>query len=225
MNKVTENRAAKNKELVGKKFGSITVIELIEEKDKYGYFQCKCKCDCGNEIITTLSRVKLGRVISCGCSRKGIREYEDLTGFKFGNLTAMKRSELELGRTYWICKCDCGNESKVRADSLKDGSVISCGCSSSKNLKKGADAGRYEGTKIHLISERKISSNNTSGITGVSWDRRRRKWTANIGFKGKNIFLGAYEHKESAIKARKEAEEKYFKPMIEEYENGGQINE
>lgn len=225
MNKVTKNRALKNKELIGKKFGLLTILDVLEEKDNDGYFKCKCKCDCGNEVITTVSRVKLGRTVSCGCSRKGIREYENLEGKKFGKLTVVKRSELEAGKVYWICKCDCGNESKVRSDSLKDGSVISCGCTSSENLKKGSNAGRYKGTKIHLISRRKINSNNTSGITGVSWNRKGQKWTASIWFKGKNIYLGAYIYREDAMKARKKAEEKYYKPIIEEYKNGGKAND
>lgn len=28
----------------------------------------------------------------------------------------------------WLCKCDCGTEKVIRADSLKDGSIQSCGC-------------------------------------------------------------------------------------------------
>ena len=31
-------------------------------------------------------------------------------------------------KTYWKCKCDCGNELTVRSDHLKNGSIVSCGC-------------------------------------------------------------------------------------------------
>lgn len=70
MNKVTKNRASKNKYLEGEKFKYLTIIEVLEEKDTQGYFKCKCRCDCGNETITTISRVKRGTVTSCGCLAK-----------------------------------------------------------------------------------------------------------------------------------------------------------
>lgn len=54
-------------------------------------------------------------------------------------------------------------------------------------------------------------SNNTSGHVGVHWDKSRNKWTAQIGYMNKNIHLGRYDDIEDAIKARKEAEKKYYK--------------
>lgn len=52
----------------------------------------------------------------------------DLTGQKFGQLTAIKRGE-NIGKyTRWLCKCDCGNESLVRTDYLRNGHTTSCGC-------------------------------------------------------------------------------------------------
>lgn len=56
----------------------------------------------------------------------------------------------------------------------------------------------------------KLKSNNTSGVTGVYWKKDRQKWQAKIMVNYKNINLGTYINKEDAIKARKEAEEKYF---------------
>lgn len=63
----------------------------------------------------------------------------------------------------------------------------------------------------------KKSKNNTSGVKGVGWDSSRGKWRAQITFKGKNYGLGSYSTKEEAIRARKEAEEKLFKPILEKY--------
>ena len=54
------------------------------------------------------------------------------------------------------------------------------------------------------------SKNNTSGKTGVSWNKSRMKWEAYIWHNKKKIFLGGYLSKEEAIAARKEAEIKYF---------------
>lgn len=31
-------------------------------------------------------------------------------------------------KSYWLCRCDCGNETIVRSDQLKSGTTQSCGC-------------------------------------------------------------------------------------------------
>lgn len=53
---------------------------------------------------------------------------EDLTGRKFGRLTAIEFSHKERNRIYWKCRCDCGNEVTIRSDGLKTGHANSCGC-------------------------------------------------------------------------------------------------
>ena len=52
----------------------------------------------------------------------------DLTGQRFGSLTAIRRGENKGKYTRWICKCDCGNETLVRTDYLRNGHTTSCGC-------------------------------------------------------------------------------------------------
>ena len=56
----------------------------------------------------------------------------------------------------------------------------------------------------------RVKDNNSSGVTGVSWASREEKWRAYIAHNGKFYSLGYYTNKEDAIKARKEAEVKYF---------------
>ena len=63
----------------------------------------------------------------------------------------------------------------------------------------------------------KISKRNTSGVTGVDWSKTRNLWRARIHFKRKEILLGYYTNFDDAVKARKEAEEKYYG----EYAYGG----
>ena len=57
---------------------------------------------------------------------------------------------------------------------------------------------------------RKKQSNNKSGCSGVSWNKVINKWTAHIGYKGNYIYLGYFTNIEDAIKARQDAELKYF---------------
>lgn len=49
-------------------------------------------------------------------------------------------------------------------------------------------------------------SNNSSGITGVYWYERYRKWAAQITINGKVKYLGRFEEVDDAISARKAAE-------------------
>lgn len=56
----------------------------------------------------------------------------------------------------------------------------------------------------------KLNKNNTSGVTGVYWKERDKKWIATIGLNYKKIHLGQFTNKADAIRARREAEERYF---------------
>lgn len=52
----------------------------------------------------------------------------DLTGQRFGKLTVLEECGRKNGSVVWRCKCDCGNEVSVRANSLRKGKTMSCGC-------------------------------------------------------------------------------------------------
>lgn len=55
-----------------------------------------------------------------------------------------------------------------------------------------------------------LRSDNTSGQVGVCWDKRCERWYSRIHVEsGKAKFLGYFDNKESAIRARKRAEALY----------------
>ena len=113
----------------------------------------------------------------------------------------------------WKCVCDCGNEVIVNAHSLKDGKTKSCGCLNTEVRSKTAKDrfGFVDGTTLSGISSsRKINKNNSTGVRGVSFDKKRNKWVAQITFQRKNHCLGRFSKKEDAIKARLEGEERFF---------------
>lgn len=56
----------------------------------------------------------------------------DFTGMRFGRLTVVEKADH--GRSWWKCKCDCGNEKEVVAYRLFE--LKSCGCYEKENLKK-----------------------------------------------------------------------------------------
>ena len=55
-----------------------------------------------------------------------------------------------------------------------------------------------------------IAKNNTSGITGVVFDKRYNQWIAQITINYQNKRLGSFVNKEDAIRARLYAEKEYF---------------
>lgn len=165
---------------------------------------------------------------SCGCYNVSKNHFksEDITGETFGRLTAIRPTEKKTsdGSVVWKCKCSCGNIAYSSVKLLKSGDVQSCGCLGIENsVKNGKHAGKtikeeycIAGTNINNLTA-KIGSNNTSGIKGVCWDKRRNKWLAQIGFRGRNYNLGRYAKIEDAAEARKEAEEKMFVDFLEWY--------
>lgn len=57
------------------------------------------------------------------------KKSQDLTGLPFGYYTAIRQDGCNSqGVPYWLCRCRCGNEKRVRVDHLLDGSTKSCGC-------------------------------------------------------------------------------------------------
>lgn len=128
-------RAAIN--LVGQKFGRLTVIERDTTKPagagKSAYW--KCVCDCGNYKTVRTDKLRNGETLSCGCYSKEVHTklfLKDLTNQTFGRLTVIERDTSKLmGKenfAYWLCKCQCGNIVSVRGDHLRNGTTQSCGC-------------------------------------------------------------------------------------------------
>lgn len=51
-----------------------------------------------------------------------------------------------------------------------------------------------------------IRKNNSSGVSGVSYSKKEKKWLARINVKGRYARIGAFEDFEDAVSARKQAE-------------------
>ena len=65
-------------------------------------------------------------------------------------------------------------------------------------------------THSENIQNKGLAHNNQSGVTGVCWRERLKKWQAYITVQQKQINLGYFTDKDAAIQARKNAEMKYF---------------
>ncbi len=58
----------KSENIIGKKYGKLTVIKQISNSTHGNKYLCKCEC--GNEKEVIKSNLKSGRTTSCGCARK-----------------------------------------------------------------------------------------------------------------------------------------------------------
>lgn len=61
----------------------------------------------------------------------------DLSGMRFGRLTAKHYSTKNDGRKAWVCVCDCGTEIEVRGAALRTGKTRSCGCFKAERMAAG----------------------------------------------------------------------------------------
>ncbi|OGJ58310.1 hypothetical protein A2635_05320 [Candidatus Peribacteria bacterium RIFCSPHIGHO2_01_FULL_51_9] len=74
---------------------------------------------------------------------------------------------------------------------------------------------RYVTHSQNMMNMKK-SAINTSGFRGVTWNKRRKKWVAQIGFQMEKIYLGAFNDIEAAARAYKTAALKYFEEYLGE---------
>lgn len=58
----------------------------------------------------------------------------DLTGQKFNRLTIIEL--YSTNPTKWLCICDCGKETIVESNNIKNGNTKSCGCLRNEKIKK-----------------------------------------------------------------------------------------
>lgn len=120
------------KDLTGQKFGRLLVLGEPYTGERGTYW--KCLCDCGNIVNKPAKDLSHGNVRSCGCLKADLHStMNDLTGQKFGKLTALKTEKVgNDGQRIWLCLCDCGNYTEVLAGNLRKRTTQSCGCINSK---------------------------------------------------------------------------------------------
>ena len=71
------------------------------------------------------------RNICFSCKRANVKigKVIDETNNKYGKWTVMSRAENKPdGSAKWNCKCECGTEKVVAANTLREGNSFSCGC-------------------------------------------------------------------------------------------------
>lgn len=155
----------KQKDITGLRSGLLTAIAPSEQKRR-GSTLWRCRCDCGREILLEPYQIAGSKVQSCGCLR-GVKKRSDLTGKRFGRLTALERLEEKSGTNFlWRCRCDCGKEIKVRGSALTSGNTISCGCARTDVLQERAKD--IAGQRFGALTARSPTGERRNG--SVVWD-------------------------------------------------------
>lgn len=221
--------------LIGEQFGDLKVIKRDGNYNN-GETAWVCKCKCGNVKKFRGYNLRNGLAVSCGACGLIWNEEEK----RFKNYTDDHSESYVIGYTqkgepFWFDKEDlslisqyCWHYNNVGyVSSNKDNVLLHRLVMGLPNPKLyDVDHKKHPPRNEHKVDNRKqnleiktrsqnlmnqcVKLNNMSGITGVSYDKKNNKWVANITVMYKKIFLGRFANKEDAVKARKEAEIKYF---------------
>lgn len=208
--------------------------DYIEPKSGRHHARYVCKCQCGNDkhLVITASKIKHGEIKSCGClmverSRDTNKKYNryDLSGDYGIGWTVNTNKEFyfdledydKIKEYGWREHNSCGRKYCPLVAYI-DGKHVPMshllGRKQYDHIDRNPLNNRKSNFRIATKQENvwnsTIRCDNASGFIGVSWRKNDCKWTARININNESIFLGSFQEKEDAIKARLEAEAKYF---------------
>lgn len=226
-------------DLTGKVFHRLKVIEQAEDYispqgNHYAQWKCECCCESNKTIIVTGSQLKSGHTRSCGClmlevnTRNGRKNKRyntyDLSGEYGVGWTHNTNKEFyfdlenyDLIKEYCWFEHTLGNYHALEAHASRNDIIRMHWLIVGKDydhidrnpLNNKRDDLR-EATDSENNCNHSLRSDNTSGITGVGWDKRSGRWVARISINHTYSHIGYYHNKEDAIKARLEAEAKHY---------------
>lgn len=216
-------------DLTGIVFGELTVLyqddDYIMSTGKH-YATWRCICSCGNEITVQQGHLKSNHTTSCGHNIHKENIY-DLSGeYGIGWTTNTNKEfyfDLEdydiISKYTWYEHKPCDNyRSLMSYDKVKKEKVKFWWIVLGKNCDH-IDHNTFNNRKsnLRICSQNKnlqntgLRSDNSSGVIGVSFNKNTNKWFAYINCDKKRVFTSKlFLNKDDAIKARLEAEVKYF---------------
>lgn len=221
-----KNKQVQTREdFVGKRFGKLTVIEEIKKvykNNKIRYFY-KCHCDCGNTKTTSRQSLQQEKVLMCDNCK--VQNQYDLSSEQYGvgfcsngGIFYFDKEDFDKIKNYRWYITDAGY---IRAHIDETHSVFMHSLIYGDKEKRDIDhinrvkfdnrkENLREATRGENVINRDPISSNSSGVTGVRWSQKAKKWQALITKDGVNHYLGTYEDFNDAVNARKLAEIYYF---------------
>lgn len=224
----TSNSKANTKDMTGKRFHMLSVLSRAGS-DKYGKAIWLCKCDCGNVVKFTGDSLRTGTHKSCGCEKKERKpspkkKYNEIdvdgsiayVKTRNGDIVIIDSADVILVKNiYW----------DVNKNGYAYGRIGGKFCTMHRFIMKPNESEVIDHINHNKLDNRRSNlrvctqsqncmnglkrKNNKSGVVGVC-KAPGGKWRASINVRYKHIHLGQFSNKSDAIKARKEAEKKYF---------------
>ena len=155
---------AQSKDIIGQKFGRLTVIEEFKDRSPR---EVRCICDCGNEIILKKTEVMSLHTKSCGCLHRemtSLSNTKDWTGYvsDYGVKAIKQACKNDKGQWLWEFECPlCENHFIALPAHVTYGRVTSCGCkitsSGEKLIKKYLEDNDVSYIPQYSISECRYS--------------------------------------------------------------------
>ena len=201
----------------GDVFGRLTVKQSYHSKSSSEKWMHLCICECGQEKIAYGNHLKSGSTVSCGC-------------FKYDSFISTVTKHSDHGsRTYMIWKgirrrCNNKNDSAYHRYGGAGIKVCDEWSDYSKFLEDMGECG--EGMSIDRIEGSKgYYKENCRWATCTQQARNRKsrtdlpkgikvlpsgRFAVSICANYKNHYVGSFDCVDSAIKARKDAEDKYW---------------
>lgn len=140
---------------------------------------------------------------------------DDYIGKKFNHLTLIKNLNKIDKRNSKLAlfKCDCGNIKELVFTQVLNNNIKTCGCKRGFLNQKAKE--KQQNSLLTTYTNKAIKSNKSTKIRGIS--KVNNSYRVRIQINKKSKHIGYFDNIEDAIKAREEAEEKYFKPILDKY--------
>lgn len=210
---------------MGTRFGKLVAIEEIGTIKTHSYI--KCKCDCGNTYDVIKSHLISGHTTSCGHPQDGAQQWKMVDAI--GTVSFSISGEIFLldGDDFYkykncpahIKKYNNGDKYlRIKYNGKWDVFHRLIMNAKASQLVDHINNDTMDNRKSNLrfvtrqqnAFNHKVFINNTSGVSGICFDKKNNRWYAQIMHSYHNNFLGYFDTKDQAIIARKQAEEQYF---------------